>query len=253
MFIMDNTGDDGEQSGNMRTRQLSSYSGASLDGPFVFYLRGAEFSGSAPSGYYADVVQGTGDGAGNMTMNQSYVNDSGVYSAGKLIGGPAALIFDSVNPGRATLQLNSGTVYLYLFNTNSAFAISVKDNGSVDSGWLEPQSQTTFTDAALAGDYLSGELPLLSAEEVSVANAGVYELAASGAITGAASTAGEEVLAWDQQVSATYSWDTTAPGTGTFLIADGTSQGAGCAVISPARFVCASQTDSSPSIEVMQQ
>ena len=255
MFILDNTWDDGEQSGNMRTRQLSSYSGASLDGPFVFYLRGAEFSGSdsgsTPSGYYADIFEGTGDGAGNLTINQSYANDNGVYSAGSLNGGPAALTFDSVNPGRATLQLNSGTDYLYLFNTNSAFAMSVKDSGSVDSGWLEPQTQTTFTAAALAGDYLSGELPLLNAE--SDASVGVYELAGSGAITGAASTAGAEVLSWDQLVNAAYSWDTTAPGTGTFLIADGTSQGAGCAVISPTRFVCASQTDPSPSIEVMQQ
>jgi hypothetical protein len=257
MFIMDNTWDDGEQSGNMRTRQLSSYSGASLNGPFVFYLRGAEFSsgasGNDPSGYYADVFQGTGDGAGNLTINQSYINDGGAYSAGTLNGGPAALTFDSVNPGRATLQLNSGTEFLYLYNTNSAFAVSVKDSGAVDSGWLEPQTQATFTDAALAGGYLSGELPLLSAEEVSVANAGVYELAASGAITGATSAAGAELLSWDQQVSATYSWDTAAPGTGTFLIAGDSSQEASCAVISPTRFVCASQTDSSPSIEVMQQ
>jgi hypothetical protein len=255
MFIMDNTWDDGEQSGNLRTRQLTSYSGASLDGPFVFYLRGAEFGGSAsgndPSGYYADVFEGTGDGAGNLTINQSYINDNGAYSAGSLNGGPAALTFDSVNPGRATLQLNSGTEFLYLFNTNSAFAVSVKDSGAVDSGWLEPQTQTVFTDAALAGGYLSGELPLLSAE--AEANAGVYELASSGAITGAASTAGAEVLSWDQLVSATYSWDTTAPGSGTFLIAGDSSQEASCAVISPTRFVCASQTDSSPGIEVMQQ
>jgi hypothetical protein len=236
---------------------LSSYSGASLNGPFVFYLRGAEFSsgasGNDPSGYYADVFQGTGDGAGNLTINQSYINDGGAYSAGTLNGGPAALTFDSVNPGRATLQLNSGTEFLYLYNTNSAFAVSVKDSGAVDSGWLEPQTQATFTDAALAGGYLSGELPLLSAEEVSVANAGVYELAASGAITGATSAAGAELLSWDQQVSATYSWDTAAPGTGTFLIAGDSSHEASCAVISPTRFVCASQTDSSPSIEVMQQ
>jgi hypothetical protein len=257
MFIMDNTWDDGEQSGNMRTRQLASYSGASLDGPFVFYLRGAEFSGgasgNAPSGYYADVFEGTGDGAGNLTINQSYVNDSGAYTAGTLNGGVSALAFDPANPGRATLQLNSGTDYLYLFNTSSAFAMSVKNSGAVDSGWLEPQTQTTFTDAALAGNYLSGELPLLSAEEVSVANAGVYELAPSGAITGAASAAGEEVLSWDQPVSATYNWDATAPGTGTFLIAGDASEEASCAVISPSRFVCASQTDPSPSIEVMQQ
>ena len=42
--------------------------------------------------------------------------------------------------------------------------MSVGDNGSLDSGWLEPQTQTAFTDAALAGNYLFGELPLLSVE-----------------------------------------------------------------------------------------
>ena len=101
MFILDNTSNDGEQAGNMRTQQQAPYSGASINGPFVLYMRGAEFnsSGSTPSGYYAHIFQGAGDGAGNMAINQSYTDDAGVYSVGQSNGSPFALTFDSTHPG----------------------------------------------------------------------------------------------------------------------------------------------------------
>jgi hypothetical protein len=253
MFILDNTNDDGEQAGNMRTRQEASYSAASIDGPFVLYMRGAEFnsSGNTPSGFYADVFQGTGDGAGNMTIHQSYTDVAGVYSAGSSNGGPTALTFDTVHPGRATFTSATGTTYLYLFNNNSAFEMGVKDNGSVDSGWMEQQTQTTFTSAALAGNYLFGNLPLLNIEPTS--SVGVFGVTGSGTINAALTTASRGNLSWDQSTSMTYSWDATAPGTGTFLVANGTQAGASCAVISATKFVCASQTDPAPSVEVMQQ
>ncbi|MGD0800267.1 MAG: IPT/TIG domain-containing protein [Terracidiphilus sp.] len=253
MFILDNTSDDGEQSGNMRPQQQASYSGASIDGPYVLYLRGAEFSNGvgAPSGFYAGVFRGTGDGAGNFTVNQSYTNDDGVYSSGKSTGGPTALTFDPDNPGRATFSSASGTTYLYLFNSNTGFEMSVKSNGSVDSGWLEPQTQMAFTDAALAGNYLSGELPLLNWQ--ATGSVGEYNLTANGAITGGSSTAGKEYLSWDQSINMTYGWDAKAPGTGTFIVANGAQSGASCAVINAIKFVCVLQTDLSPSIELMQQ
>ncbi len=253
MFVLDNTSNDGEQAGNMRTLQQASYSGASINGPFVLYTRGAEFKdgGSTPSGYYADVIEGKGDGAGTMTINQSYTDDDGSYSVGSLNGGPIVLTFDSTHSGRVTFSSASGTDYLYLFNTNSAFEMSIKDNGSVDSGWLEPQTQTAFTDAMLANRYLFGELPLLSAK--SNGNVGEYNLTGSSGITSAISTAGEEESSWDQLVNMTYDWDATAPGTGTFLIASSTSQAASCAVINSTKFVCTSQSDSSPSIKILQQ
>jgi hypothetical protein len=253
MFILDNTSDDGEQAGNMRVQQQVSYSGANINGPFVLYMRGAEFnsSGTAPSGYYADVFVGTGDGAGNLRINQSYSDNEGVYSAGNSNGGPAALAFDSAHPGRATFTSASGTTYLYLFNTASAFEMTVGDNSSLDSGWLEPQTQIVFTDAALAGNYLFGELPLLNLQPNGYM--GEYALSGSGAITAAATTASQGVLSWDQSVTMTYAWDATAPGTGTFLIANGAQGGASCAVINSTKFVCAPQTDPSPSLEVMQQ
>jgi hypothetical protein len=253
MFILDKTSNDGEQAGNMRTQRQTSYSGASVSGPFVLYMRGAEFnsSGSTPSGYYSHVFQGAGDGAGNMAINQSYTNDVGVYSAGQSNGGPFALAFDSAHPGRATLASASGTTYLYLFNTGSAFEMSVGDNGSLDSGWLEQQTQTTFTYAALTGNYLLGEMPLLSGQ--SPGSVGEYSLTGSGAINGAITTSGRKTLSWDQTTSMTYSWDTSAPGAGTFLVANGSLGNASCAAISATKFVCTSQTDPAPSVEIIEQ
>jgi hypothetical protein len=253
MFILDNTSDDGEQAGNMRAQQQASTSGATVSGPFVFYLRGAEFNTGAgtPSGFYSNVFQGTGDGEGNLTINQSYTNNAGAYTAGQSNGGPTALTFDSSNPGRATFTSASNTTYLYLFNTNSAFEMSVGGNGSLDSGWLEPQTQTVFTGAALAGNYLFGELPLMNL--LPTGYVGEYNLTGSGAISGATTSATQGALSWDQSLSTTYAWDAMAPGTGTFLIASGAQGAASCAVISATMFVCAAQADPSPSVQVMQK
>ena len=253
MFILDKTSNDGEQAGNMRTQQQASYSGTSVSGPFVLYMRGAEFNsgGSTPSGYYSHIFEGAGDGAGNMAINQSYTDDTGVYSASQSNGGPTSLAFDSAHPGRATFASSSGTTYLYLFNTGNAFEMSMSDNGSLDSGWLEPQTQTTFTYAALTGTYLLGEMPRLSG--LSPGSVGEYSLTSNGAINGAVTVSGRETLSWDQAMSLTYSWDTTAPGTGTFLVANGSQSESSCAVISATKFVCTSQTDPAPSVEVIEQ
>jgi hypothetical protein len=116
---------------------------------------------------------------------------------------------------------------------------------------LEPQTQTVFTGAALAGNYLFGELPLLSVEPTGYV--GEYNLTGGGAISGAVTSAAQGVFSWDQSLSATYAWDTTAPGTGTFLIANGAEGAASCAVISAIKFVCAAQSDPSPSVQVMQK
>jgi len=257
MFILDNTSDDGEQAGSMRAQQQASYSGASIDGPFVLYLRGAEFnsSGNTPSGFYANINRGTGDGEGHMTINQSYANNAGVYSAGNSNGGPVAITFDPAHPGRATFQSASGTTWLYLFNNNSAFEMSVGENGSLDSGWLESQTATqtppVFTNAALAGNYLLGDLAQLNIEPTG--SVGVYGVTGSGTINAVLTITGREILSWDQSTSMTYSWDSTAAGTGTFLIANGASSAASCAVISATKFVCASQTDPAPSVQLIEQ
>jgi hypothetical protein len=257
MFILDNTSNRGEQAGNMRAQQQSSYSNSTLSGPFVIYTRGAEFTnaGNTPSGYYADVFAGSGDGDGNMTINQSYADNDGVYSAGNSVGGPIAVAFDSVYPGRATYQSANRSSYLYLFSTNNAIEMSVDGKGSVDSGWMEPQlvplTQNALTDAALTGNALFGELPLLDGG--TNASIGEFDPTGGGTINEAVTTAGEGVLSWDQAESVTTAWDATAPGTGTFLVANGAQRGASCAIVNATKFVCIPQTDPSPSVQVVEQ
>jgi hypothetical protein len=245
MFILDNTSNVIAQAGVMRTRQQSAYSGASLSGPFVFYAHGG-----ASSGYFAHVFTGTGDGDGHLVFTQSYANDAGVYSTESANENSLALTFDSAHPGRASYSLANGTAYLYLYDVNSALEIGIKNDGAIESGWLEPQTQTTFTGAALAGQYLAGKLPLLAA--TSTGNVGEYTLTGDGAITGTVSTAGQEESSWDQSVSLAYNWDTSVSSAGTFLIS-GTSLEDSCAVINPTKIVCMPQTDASPNIEILQQ
>ncbi|MGA7832851.1 MAG: IPT/TIG domain-containing protein [Terracidiphilus sp.] len=253
MFILDKSNNSGEQAGMMRVQKLAATSKAGLSGPIVLYLRGAEFNqgSTAPSGYYSGIFQGTADGAGNLTINQSYANNGGIYSAGNSTGGPTALTFNAANPGRVTFSSSSGTTYLYLFDSDSAFEMSVGGNGSLDSGWLEPQTQSVFTDAEVAGNYLFGELSSWNTGPTS--SLGVFDVTGSGAINATVSTASLGSLSWDQPESMSYSWDTSAPGTGSFLISDGAQESASCVVIGATKFVCTSQSDPTPSIEVMQQ
>jgi hypothetical protein len=261
MFVLDNTSNDGEEAGNMRTQHQASYSVANLNGSFVLYMRGAEFnsSGSAPWGYYAEVYEGAGDGNGNLAIGQSYTDNNGVYSSGHSTGGPIALAFDSTHPGRATFQSANGITYLELFNTDSAIEMSVGYNGSLDSGWLEPQAlaevlpqpQSASTTATLAGNYLFGELPPLNGP--SNGSVGEFQLTGGGAINGAVSTAGSGVLSWDQATNLSFNWDATAPGKGTFLVANGAQGTASCASISATKFVCTPQTDPLPSVQVVEQ
>lgn len=252
MFILDNTSDDGEQAGNLRLQQQAANSGAAIDGPFVFYARGAEFNSNSgiPTSFYANVFEGSGDGQGNLTITQSYSNNAGVYAAGQSDGGPTALTFDPAHPGRVTFAAASGTTYMYFFNTNSSFEMTMGGNGSIDTGRLEAQTQTTFTNAALAGSYLFGELPLLSVTPTGYL--GNLNLS-GGVITGVATTSAENLLSWNQSLSAAYAWDATAPGTGGFVLSNGADGTASCVAVSATKFVCASQSDPAPSIQIVEQ
>jgi hypothetical protein len=253
MFILDNTSDDGEQAGNLRRQQSGALTEAALSGPFVLYNRGAQFNTNSgiPTSFFANLLLGAGDGAGNMTISQSYANAAGVYITGQSNSGPATIAFDLSNPGRASFQTASGATYLYFYDTNKAFEISVGANGSVDTGRLEAQSQTRFTNAALAGKSLFGEMPLLGV--LPTAYLGEYSLSSSGAVTAGVTTSAEGILSWDQSLSASYAWDTTATGTGGFLISNGAQGAASCGVISATRFACIPQSDPAPSVQIMQQ
>ncbi len=239
--------------GEVRRQQESTYSGANIDGAFVFYTQGLEFSTSGsntPTGDYAIVYQGTGSGTGDLTIAQSYMDDTGTYTAGSATGS-VAVAFDTSVPGRATISANAGTVVLYLFDTNSAFEVSGGGSGgtSVESGRLEPQTQTTFTDAALAGTYMMTELAPLEASALD--QNGILTVGSNGTLQGQLTAGGSGTYNFDQSLSATYAWDTTASGTGTFLAPSPAVWS--CAVINSTRFACVDQTVNPPAMRIFQQ
>jgi hypothetical protein len=167
--------------------------------------------------------------------------------------------FDASNPGRATFVPGDGTGYLYFFNKDNAFWISLNSSkGDLESGWVEaqvkPASSAPFTDAYIAGSYMLGQMPIINATQNG--NVGVFKMDTSGNVSGTISTAGEGDFSFDQSNTMTYSWDSTATGTGGFLMAQpgsSSGKGASCFVISPTKSVCTLQSDSSPSVLILQQ
>jgi hypothetical protein len=255
-FIMTTSGDGGVQSGDARKQQQGSTSANNsaanlLNSNFVLYTQEYKYSNGGVSGYDSMVLQGTGDGAGNITVNQSYNDSEGTYKVGNENGGPIAVTFDAANPGRATFSPEGGTFYLYFFNNNSAFEVDFNgSNGNLETGWMESQTQSTFTNAKLGGDYLTGPLPLMSAaQNVQIGEVNLSTTSSS-AFTGELTEGGAGVFSFDQPFSGpTYAWDTTTTAKGTFLIP---LAGMSCAVINPTEAVCTNQTGF-PAITILQQ
>jgi hypothetical protein len=215
------------------------------------YAQGYRMDNGSPSRHDSQVSQVTGNGAGGLTLGQSYMDDNGTYKVGNA-GGTVTLTFDSTYAGRVTFPGDTGhTSYLYFYDNSSALYMDLGSSGYLQTGWVEPQTQTTFTDAALAGNYLFGQLQPMQATQHG--NVGELNVSSGGAITGGLTEAGQGDFSYDQsQNMGTLSWDSTAPGTGTFLIGSG-DKGVSCAVISATKTVCTLNADSDPSVLILQQ
>jgi hypothetical protein len=257
MFLLEIAGDTGVLAGDMRTQQQTSYTDANFNGAFVWYQQSflGESNGS-PTGYKSAIDQGSVS-AGAMTLNQSYSDNNGIYSDGSDNSQSLALpAFDSTNPGRLVLPFSSSeTGYLYFFNNNSALYLDL--NGAKNDlqwGWFLPQTQTTFTDAAVAGNYLFGKLPRLEGGSNQNDAVGEFDLATNGNVTGDSSSAGEQYFVYDQTGTfGTVTWDPSAPAnSGAFLIGSG-NKGFSCVVISATESVCLQNGASTADMMLMQQ
>jgi len=243
------------QSGEMRTQLNAPYSGASISGPLVSYGQGFEYSSGSESvtGYDSMVFQANGNGSGGFTINSSYQDEAGSYQDGNAIGTTAAVTFDASHPGRASIAVahSTDTLYEYFFNASSGFWVDFNGSeGYLESGWTEPQSQTTFTDAAVAGNYMAGSLPVMEPAANDIT--GQYDLLSNGNYSGGLTTAGEGDFSYDQPISGTYNWDTSVTGTGSFLLGSGSSEMT-CTVASSTQAVCIGNTSTSPGVTILQQ
>jgi hypothetical protein len=246
MFMIE-TDEAKAQSADVRKQQQATYSGANLDSNFVLYWQSYGYQNGSIAGYGSTLLQGTGDGAGNFTINQSYDDNNGAYGVGKEVGGPIPVTFDSSNPGRAYFSPGGGTIYMYFFNDNSAFFMDFNGGSpsSLETGWMEPQTQTTFTNAALAGNYLYLELPLM--ESTISGYEGEWNFNNANNVTGDTTIAGRGYLTYDVPLSGvTYSWLSTTYGT--FSIGSRS-----CAVISATRAACIYNTTITPFVMILQQ
>jgi hypothetical protein len=255
-FILQTDSSSGLQSGIVHKQQQSSYSASNVNGNMALYFQGIQFA-NAPSttstGFYSEVFQGSSNGAGSVSLNQSYENVNGAYLVNQSVGGGSApLSFDSGNPGRVVVTTgNSSTTILYLYDTNSGFEVSTGGNPyPVEWGYLEPQTQTTFTNAAVAGNYMNGNLPITQAGPA--AKVGQYNLnSVSSSSTGNISIGARSIFAFDRPVTLNYFFDNTVPGTGS-LTTSGTDGTASCEVINSTRIVCTSQ-GGAPLLFILQQ
>jgi hypothetical protein len=251
MFMLETAGDSGLMAGDMRKQQQSANTNAVLfNGSFVLYAQGYEGNSSGSvTGYNSNLFQISSTGNGTATVNASYDDSDGTYKVGNENGAGLAPTLDSSNPGRATASCGNDSCFFYFFGPGSAFYLDLNSNGYLATGWLEAQTETTFTNAAVAGDYLLGKMPPMSASS-NDAN-GELNLLSSGNITGSATTAGVGDLTWDEPITVeTYSWASTTYGT--FTTGTGNKDWS-CAVISATKDICITNGSGSADMVILQQ
>ncbi len=252
MFLLETVGDGGVQSGEMRTQQQASYSNASFNGAAVFYGQGLEYTSGSVSGFDSLIFQVSGNGAGTLTVDQSYQDADGTYKDGNANGAALPVTFDSSNPGRATFSPGTDSGYMYFYNTNSAFYVDLNGGGGLnylETGWLEPQTQATFTNAALAGTYMLGEVHLKPGDT----SVGEAVVASNGTITASVSTGGQNSFSFDSaQSGLSYTWLNSTYGSFS-LTQTGQSGGETCMVITASKDICMDGTSGSAKMSVLQK
>jgi hypothetical protein len=247
MFLLQTAGDSGLMAGEMRTQQTSSFTWTNTVGnSSVLYGQGYEYSSGSVSGYDSSIMQAsgasTGTYTGTLTVNASYDDSNGTYTAGKENGYPVAITLDSSNPGRATFSPGSDSAFLYFFKNGNAFFLDLS-SGYLETGWLEAQSTTITT-----GAYMMSRLAPIEAS--GNGNVGEMTVTSGGSITGASSSAGEGNFSWDQSFSTTYTTDSATYGT--FLVGSGSDESS-CAVISSTKIVCLDNTSDHADMTILQK
>jgi hypothetical protein len=259
MFLLETNSESGTVIGRMFTQQQTSYPLSSVNGNSVLYSQGLAYgNGCTLAGYYSELLQGHGDNSGDYTIDQVYENDNGIFgSAGQQ--SPFTFTADSSNVGRFTA--NSGTnttAYVYLYNNSEGVILDVNNSGtscsdgygSVDAGYIETQTATTFTNAALAGNYMLGQFPPFTS--TATATVGETSIGSSGTYSSNASNGGQGDFNWDQATSGlTYGWSSQTYGTLSIENPGGTESS--CAVISGTRMACIQNTSNPPTIFLLQQ
>jgi hypothetical protein len=191
------TGNEGFMSGNVRKQLQTSYSNASLNGPFVAYENSAQYSGSplALTDASSFLMQATGTSTG-FTANWAYSDEAVPGGSGTLTSQlPITLPVAFASNGRATIVQSNGTLYFYFYDKNSALLLDTT-GGSLGLGWVENQTATSGT--SITGSYVLSKLPALNPN--SSDSDGMLTLS-GGVITGINDDAGQGFFDWAQPIN----------------------------------------------------
>ena len=133
--------------------QQSSFSNATVSGPFAFSTSGATSSSSvSSSGPYAAAGLFTADGNGNITSGVEGINSSGSVTKNAAVSGSYTL----ASNGRGTLTL-SGTagVSNYVFYPTASFGLQMMgiETSPVASGTAFVQQAGPYSNSSLQANY----------------------------------------------------------------------------------------------------
>ena len=240
--------------GEVRKQHQASYANANLTGNFALYFTEFQIdSSNTLQAYKSEIMQGSGDGAGHVTIHQSYSEELNAIG-----GTPDYRVGDANGTSAVTVSGNGRAVVaeggvLYLYDNNSAFILDDSVGGSgythVGLGWVEPQTLTTFTDSAIAGTYLAGDLPPMNAGQNDDIN--LVKLDTSGNAAGIDDSAGPGEYDYASSLTATYSWSSTT--LGTIAVTQAGQPVLSCIAISATRTTCIENEAHTPKVTLLEQ
>jgi hypothetical protein len=225
--------------GKMLQQSGGPFSNASVSGNLIRYQNGIASTGV---GVKAEIALVQADGNGNFSQS-AVANDGGSYSDTLSASGT----YTVASNGRLTIPGTGTAPLFYLVAQNQAFAMS--SDPIVGFGFMEAQTGTSFTNAALTGTYPFGQSIASSVGQQ--LQTGVEVLDGSGNLSGISDTSLPGDLLDSAWSLAGGSYSISANGLGT-ISWNGTLYNA-FFVISPTKWVSIDTVGTGPELQVNEQ
>jgi hypothetical protein len=221
------------------------FSNASLNGGMVMYLTGRVSGGcGSNSGAAPNVIAGllTSNATGALTLTYDQ-NCGGAATSVTALAGTSSVAAN----GRTGIQLGGSYMVAYLVSSNQAFIV-VPDS-SVLFGFGDPQTEAPLTNGALSGPYAGlATVPMTLGVTIFSGEFTANGASPTGSIVGSEDIGAPGGARSGISVNSTYSISSTpANGRGSFSGSVGGSS-AVIYVVSPAKFVLVSTSDSNPAL-----
>ncbi len=238
------------ESGDVRKQQQGTYAAANINGSFVMYEQSIGISTSdVIQGYRSQVMQGSCNSSGSCNVNISDADEGGTYRSNDSVGAATATVESS---GRVTVLPGGGNnIYFYLYDQNSGFMLDPGStaNPNVGFGWMEHQTQTSFTLNSFAGTYILDPLPEMQSNNGE--SSGYVSIDTSGVVTGANDSGGQSYTDYNQQIGASLSVTNATYGQATVSMSG--HAGLYCYAITSTKVACIEGSSNHPDVQRLEQ